>query len=237
MAIENGNYIKLSYTGSVNGVPFDATGVDEAKKAGIFRENAMYGPVVVKVGVGRVLPGVDEDLVGKEIGREYTVVVPAAKAFGEHKKADMKAIDKKTLPQKVSVLDCVTVEGREGIVVNKVGGRYLVDFNHPLAGQAVSYVYKIEALVEDPIEMLAGTIRLFTGREMKVCNVPKDFVSIEIPPMMAMYNQNWTMTEYLITQEAFGLFPEIAAVKFVETFTRPHPKIDGEVEEGGAVPG
>ena len=62
------------------------------------------------------------------------------------------------------MLDRVTVEGREGVVVNKVGNRYLVDFNHPLAGQEVTYVYKIEEMVEDPIAKLAGTIRLFTGR-------------------------------------------------------------------------
>ena len=94
MAIENGNYVKLSYTGSVNGAPFDTTDAEEAKKAGIFRENALYGPVVVKVGAGHVLPGVDEDLAGKEIGQEDTVVVPPEKAVGEHKKDELKAVDK-----------------------------------------------------------------------------------------------------------------------------------------------
>ncbi|HJK34078.1 MAG TPA: peptidylprolyl isomerase, partial [Methanocorpusculum sp.] len=109
--------------------------------------------------------------------------------------------------------------------------RYLVDFNHPLAGQEVTYVYKIEEIVEDPIAKLAGTIRLFTGREMKVSNAHKNFVSVEVPTMMAMYNQNWMMTEYMITQEAFGLFPEIESVKFVETFPRPNLKVDEPAEE------
>lgn len=231
MALENGNYIKLSYTGSVNGAPFDTTDAEEAKKAGIFRENAVYGAAVVKVGAGHVLPGVDEDLVGKEIGTEYTVLVPAAKAFGEHKKDELKAVDRKALPEKVSMLDRVTVEGREGVVVNKIGSRYLVDFNHPLAGQDLTYVYTIESMVEDPIEKLAGTIRLFTGRAMKVSNAHKSFISIEVPPMMAMYNQNWMMTEYMMTQEAFGLFPEIESVKFVETFPRPNLKTDEAAEE------
>jgi hypothetical protein len=111
-------------------------------------------------------------------------------------------------------------------VVNKIGNRYLVDFNHPLAGQDVTYVYTIEEIVENPIEKLAGTIRLFIGREMKISNAHKNFISIDVPPMMTMYNQNWMMTEYMITQEAFNLFPEIEAVKFVETFPRPSPKID-----------
>lgn len=230
MAIQNGDYIKLTYTGSVNGSAFDTTDVEEAKKAGIFRENALYGPAVVKVGAGHVLPGVDEDLAGKEIGQEYTVVVSAEKGFGEHKKDDLKAVDKKVLPQKVAVLDRVTVEGREGVVVNKVGSRYLVDFNHPLAGQELTYTYKIESFVEDPTEKLAGVIRLFTGHEMKVSNAHASFVSIEVPPMMAMYNRNWMMTQYMITREAFDAFPEIESVKFVETFPRPEKKVEEQPE-------
>ena len=41
MAIENGNYVKLSYTGSVNGAPFDTTDAEEAKKAGILASPAV----------------------------------------------------------------------------------------------------------------------------------------------------------------------------------------------------
>ena len=124
------------------------------------------------------------------------------------------------------MFDRVTVEGCEGVVVNKIGNHYLVDFTHPLAGQDLTYVYTIESVVEDPIEKLSGTIRLFTDREMKVSNAHKEFVSVAVPPMMAMYNQNWMMTEYMITQEAFALFPEIESVKFVETFPRPNLKAE-----------
>ncbi|ABN07318.1 peptidylprolyl isomerase, FKBP-type [Methanocorpusculum labreanum Z] len=228
MAIENGTYIKLSYTGSVNGVPFDTTDAEVAKTAGIFREKALYGPAVVKVGAGHVLPGVDEDLAGKEIGTEYTLVLPAAKAFGEHKTEEMKAFDKKTFEKKPEVFERVTIEGREGVVVNKVGNRYIVDFNHPLAGQEVSYVYTIEGVVEDGAEKLAGIIKLLTGRDMKVDAEDKTFVSIEIPAMMAMYNQNWLMTQYMVSQEAFAIFPEIENVKFVESFPRPNYKTEEE---------
>ncbi|HJK01426.1 MAG TPA: peptidylprolyl isomerase [Methanocorpusculum sp.] len=231
MAIENGDYIRLNYTGSVNGNTFDTTNAELAKKAGIFRENAMYNPIVVKVGAGHVLPGLDEDLIGKEIGKEYTIIIPAEKAFGEHKKDEVKAVDKRALPQKVSILERVRVDGREGVVINKIGNRYLLDFNHPLAGKEVTYIYKIEEIVEDTLERLSGTIRLFTGRAMNVNNAHRQFVSVEIPPMMAMYNQNWMMTKYMITQEAFDLFPEIESVKFIETFPRKNIKDNESPEE------
>lgn len=228
MAIENGTYIKLSYTGSVNGVPFDTTDAEAAKTAGIFREKAIYGPSIVKVGAGHLLPGVDADLAGKEIGKEYTLVVPAEKAFGEHKKEELKAIDKKAFEKKPELFERVTIEGRDGVVVNKVGSRYIVDFNHPLAGQDVAYVYTIEGVVEDDTEKLAGMIRLLTGREMKVSAEDKTFVSIEVPAMMSMYNQNWLMTQYMVSQEAFAIFPEIENVKFVESFPRPNYKTEEE---------
>ncbi|MCQ2501186.1 MAG: FKBP-type peptidyl-prolyl cis-trans isomerase [Lachnospiraceae bacterium] len=229
MVIEAGNYIKLNYTGSVNGVPFDTTDAEAAKKGNIFREGFNYAPSIVKVGAGQVLAGVDEDLLGKEVGTEYKVVIPAAKAFGEHNKDEVKALDKKAFDHKPELFERLVVEGREGVVVNKIGSRYLVDFNHPLAGQEVEYVYTIEEVVTDPVECLAGTIKLLTGREMKVSNAHKDSVYIEVPAMIAMYNQNWFMTQYMIMQDALELFPEVDAVKFVESF--PRPKKEGEEEE------
>ncbi len=234
MVIEKGNYIKLTYTGTVNGVPFDTTDAEAAKKGHFFREGFTYSPAVVKVGSGHVLAGVDEDLVGKETGKEYKVTIPAAKAFGEHKKDDVKAIDKKTFQNKPELYERVTVEGREGMVVNKIGNRYLVDFNHPLAGQSVDYTYKIEAVVTDPVECLEGTIKLITGHDMKVRNAHEKFVTVEVPAMVAMYNQNWFMTQYMIMQDAFTLFPAVESVKFVETF--PRPRAEGGAEEKNETP-
>ncbi|MDO5845295.1 MAG: FKBP-type peptidyl-prolyl cis-trans isomerase [Methanocorpusculum sp.] len=221
MAIENGTYIKLTYTGSVNGVPFDTTEAEVAKEGKIFREGFSYGPAIVKVGAGHLLKGVDEELVGKEIGTEYTIDIAPEKAFGEHKSEDVKAVDKKALDHKPELFERITVEGREGVIVNKVGSRYVVDFNHPLAGQTVHYTFTIESIVEDAAECLAGTIKLLTGREMKVGTAHEKFVSVEVPAMVAMYNQNWFMTQYMIMQEAFELFPAIESVKFIETFPRP----------------
>jgi len=229
MAVENGTYIKVTYTGSINGVPFDTTDEEAAKKGNIFREGFKYTPAIVKVGAGRLLKGLDEELVGKEIGKEYTVSLPPEKAFGEHKKEEVEAIDKKELDHKPELYERIVVNGREGLVANKVGNRYVIDFNHPLAGQTVDYTYKIEGIVEDPKEAFEGTIKLITGNEMNVKTTQKD-VTVTIPTMIAMYNRNWFMTQYLLTQEAFELFPEIENVKFVESFPRPKKQEDEKKE-------
>lgn len=231
MAIQKGDYITLSYTGFVEGVPFDTTDAEEAKKGNMFKETATYAPIVVKVGGGHLVPGLDADLAGKEIGQEYTVTIEPKDGFGPHKDEDVKAIDKKGFEEKPELYERVTVDGRSGIVVNKIGSRYLVDFNHPLAGKELVYTYKIESLVEDPIEKLTGLIHLFTGETLKISKAHDSFLSIEVPPFLSLYAQNWMMTRYMINHEAFELFPEIESVKYVETVSRPSPKPEGVSEE------
>ena len=49
MAIENGTYIKLSYTGSVNGVPFDTTDAEVAKTAEIYTWLKKYYRILIFV--------------------------------------------------------------------------------------------------------------------------------------------------------------------------------------------
>ena len=66
MAIKDGDFIKLSYSGSVNENIFDTTDAAEAKSAGIHSPNAIYGPVTICVGQKHVILGLDEELVGKD---------------------------------------------------------------------------------------------------------------------------------------------------------------------------
>ena len=91
MAIKEGDFIRLSYTGSVGDRVFDTTDEAESQKAGIHSQNAVYGPVTVCVGQKHVIIGLDEELVGKKAGAEGTVTVPPEKAFGER---DMKKLSR-----------------------------------------------------------------------------------------------------------------------------------------------
>ena len=62
MAITEGDYIKLEYTGSVDGIVFDSTSAEKAREAGIENPSAAYGPIMVRVGSGHVIPGLDDAL-------------------------------------------------------------------------------------------------------------------------------------------------------------------------------
>jgi len=94
MAIQEGDFIKLSYSGSVNEEIFDTTDESEAKSAGIHSPNAIYGPVTICVGQKHVILGLDEELVGKEAGAEGDVVVAPDKAFGDRDPKRIKSFPK-----------------------------------------------------------------------------------------------------------------------------------------------
>ncbi len=70
MTIKDGDFVKLSYTGTANGLVFDTTDEEEAKTAGIHSPSAIYGPVTICVGQKHVITGLDEELVGKKVGTE-----------------------------------------------------------------------------------------------------------------------------------------------------------------------
>ena len=100
MAIKEGDFIRLSYNGTVNGSVFDTTHEDEAKKAGIHSKNAIYGPVTICVGQKHVILGLDEELVGKKAGAEGTVTVEPAKAFGERDPKKLQSFPKNKFSEK-----------------------------------------------------------------------------------------------------------------------------------------
>ncbi len=100
MAIKEGDFIRLSYTGKVGDNVFDTTSEDEAKKAGIHSPNAIYGPVTICVGQKHVILGLDEELVGKKAGAEGTVTVAPDKAFGERDPKRIKSFPKNQFKEK-----------------------------------------------------------------------------------------------------------------------------------------
>src|SRR5512137_1520521 len=153
MAIKDGDFIRLSYTGKVGDNVFDTTNEDEAKKAGIHSQNAGYGPVTICVGQKHVILGLDEELVGKETGTQGSVTVTPDKAFGQRDPKRVKSFPKNQFKEKpVRGMPVRMEEQGEGTVVDVIGSKVIVDFNAPLAGQTLTYEYRSEEMVREPID-------------------------------------------------------------------------------------
>lgn len=135
MVIKNGDFIKLSYSGSVNETVFDTTDGAEAKSAGIHSPNAIYGPVTICVGQKHVILGLDEELAGKNAGDSGDIVVLPEKAFGDRDPKRIQSFPKNQFKEKpVRGMPVKMEEMGEGTVVDVIGSKVIVDFNPPLAG-------------------------------------------------------------------------------------------------------
>ena len=230
MPIENGDFIRLSYTGTVAGTIFDTTDEDQARDAGIHNPQGGYGPVTIHVGSHHVIVGLDEALPGKEVGYEGEIDVPPEKAFGEHDANKVEAYNKNSFKDKPRKGGHVKIDDKgDGTVVDVIGNRVLVDFNHPFAGKTLHYSFKIEENVDAPEEQFQGLIKLYAGREMDL-KIEDGKATIDLPPGIN-YDRRWVLWRSRIIHEAFEYIKDVNEIVLVETFHRPEEKSPDEEPE------
>jgi len=223
MTIKDGDFVKLSYTATANGLVFDTTDEEEAKTAGIHSPAAIYGSVTICVGQKHVITGLDEELVGKKVGTEADVTVPPEKAFGERDSKKVQSYPKNKFKDKPVRGMRINVEDQgEGVVVDVIGSRVIVDFNAPLAGQTLSYHYKIEEVVSNSLEQFKGIIRLYASKDMEVTH-DKGKATVTLPPGIN-YDRRWLLWRGRIIHEGFETIADISEITLVETYKRPEKK-------------
>jgi FKBP-type peptidyl-prolyl cis-trans isomerase 2 len=158
MTIKKNDYIEVTYTGKIKGedTVFDTTDADVAKKSNFYDAKVTYKPVVVCIGKHHLIKGLDEQIVGKTMGK-YTFQVKDVDGFG---KKDPKLL--KLMP--ISLFNKeqvkpfpgleVNIDDNLGIVKNVSGGRVIVDFNHPLASKDLEYDIEIIRIVDSTEEKI-----------------------------------------------------------------------------------
>jgi FKBP-type peptidyl-prolyl cis-trans isomerase SlyD len=223
MPIQNGDFIRLMYTGSTEGRIFDTTDEAAAKTAGVYNASAAYGPVTICVGSKHVILGLDEEVVGKEAGYSGTVTVAPEKAFGERDPKRLQSFPKSKFKEKpVRGMSVTMDELGEGTVLDVIGARVIVDFNAPLAGMTLSYKYTIEEKVEDPLAQFQGLIRLYAGRDIDA-SLDDGKVTITLPPGIT-YDRRWLLWRGRIIHEGFELINGISEITLLENYKRPEKK-------------
>ncbi len=99
-------------------------------------------------GYGNTLPGIERALEGQEKGFTTTVTLQPSLAFGERDESLVTSIPKKDFPPGVKVggqLEGHDDQGRRQVfTVTKIkGDTVLLDGNHPLAGQDLTFTLKV----------------------------------------------------------------------------------------------
>ncbi|MBW2993721.1 peptidylprolyl isomerase [Candidatus Woesearchaeota archaeon] len=166
--IKKGDFVEVEYTGKIKEIDevFDTTNEELAKETGLHNPHMVYGPVAVCIGEARILKGIDDELIGKETGKDYKIELSPEKGFGKKDAKLFKVIPFSTFKKNKIVPEQgmqVNIDGMMGIIKRATGGRCMVDFNHPLAGKTLVYDIKVNKIVADDSEKIKSFLRLELG--------------------------------------------------------------------------
>ena len=111
------------------------------------------GPVSLNfiAGYEQILPGLEQRLLGLAQGAESEFVIPAAEAFGEHDKSQVRTRTFEEFPNGRSLEAGKWVVATHELtqsqytyyVKDKTDDAVVLDFNHPLAGKDLHYRVKV----------------------------------------------------------------------------------------------
>lgn len=173
MPIKKHDFVELDYTGSIKETNeiFDTTIEKIAKDANVFSQGAQYKPVIICVGEHHILPGIDEFLIGKDVG-VHKIELSCDKAFGKKSAELIRMLPQKRFEeQKIQPMPGLrlNIDGAVGIIKSVSSGRVVLDFNHPLAGRDVLYELSVKRVVADKREQVSSLLGILLGiKEPKV---------------------------------------------------------------------
>ncbi len=92
----------------------------------------------------------------------------------------------------------------------------------PWPAQTLTYEYKIEELVTDPLEQLKGLVRLYSGKDLEI-GMDGSKATITLPPGI-IYDRRWLLWRGRIIHEGFEFISGISEIVLVESFKKPEKK-------------
>ena len=137
-----GDTVRIHYTGTLNdGSTFDSS---EGRQ-----------PLEFTVGAGQIIPGLDREIAGMNVGDSRDVKVDSSEAYGPHDAQKVQVVPRSAMPQEVEVAPGMQLQARtpDGqtvpLIVTKVEEQEVtVDANHPLAGQDLNFAGELVEIVK-----------------------------------------------------------------------------------------
>jgi peptidylprolyl isomerase len=148
MAVKSGDVVQVHYLGTLaDGTVFDSS---EGRE-----------PLSFTVGSGQIIPGFEAAVIDLEPGGKVTVTIAAEDAYGpripelEHA---VKVDDFGTEPYVGGMVNLVSPDGDEmpGRIVAIEGDDVFLDFNHPLAGEVLTFEIELVGVGDETPAADAG---------------------------------------------------------------------------------
>lgn len=228
MVLQIGDFVRIDYVGKIkeSGKVFDTTLKKIAKEHGIYDEKFKFKPAPIVVGAGHVIKGLDEALVGMEVGEKKIVEIPPEKAYGERNPNLVKVLPLKEFKRRgITPIPGMRVEidGKIGKIQSVGGGRVRVDFNYELAGKVLEY----EVTVREKINKTEEKVRLLLEFHMPYAK-PNDHdikikdgkVEITLADVTKIKSESM-LAKHMIAKDIFKFIEGINEIEFKEIFKKP----------------
>ncbi len=128
---QDGDLVEVHYTGTLDdGSEFDSS--------------VGRSPLEFVVGSGQVIPGFDDAVRGLKVGDSRTVRIEPTDAYGEYDPSFVLEFPADSAPEGLQAGDRVTLNNGQPAVVLEVTDEIIrIDANHPLAGEALTFVIEL----------------------------------------------------------------------------------------------
>ena len=211
MIMQKKDFVEIEFTGKIkDGDVFDSNIKEDLAK---INPKETPRPFIFCLGEGMFLKGVEDFLIGKEIGK-YTINLSPENAFGPRIPSFIQMIPMKIFrEQRVNpaVGAVFNFDGRIAKVLSVSSGRVMVDFNSPLAGKDVIYDVKVIRKVEDINEKVKSFLNFLFRRDLKFSIVDKKVI-IESEKNMIKFIEMFQEK----FKEVFGLDLEVKEIPAFE---------------------
>ena len=244
MAIENGDFVRVNFTGKTKETDevFDTTYDEIAQEAGIFDENKTYKAIPIVVGGNHLLPAIEEAIIGLEEGESKHVEVDAENAFGQRNPKLIQLVPMREFKRQGMTPYPgmrITSDGNTGRIMTVNGGRVKVDFNHELAGKDLVYDVEVTEIIEDENEKIKSMIELhYSNPNVDVDKTEIDIkdgvANIKLDEMSKFDQQSYmdiTFARFRIAKDIWDNVEGITKVNFVDEFEKKEETEDEEDEE------
>ena len=238
--MEDGAIIHVDYDlfSGETGDLIETTREEIAKEHEMHQEGRSYTPMVCIVGTGNLIAGFEAVLKDAKVGKEVEVEIAPADAYGEKDASLVETISIDKLrravqdPNSLYLGAPVNINGRQGYLSYLAAGRARIDYNHPMAGKTLKYVFTVIKEVKGKEDKVLGLLESNSGHSGFEVSFKGDDLSIILPQAM-LFDTNAAMLKFrLVTMIRDAV--ECGKVSFVEVHEpRVIPDLDGDDDGNG----
>lgn len=150
--IENGDTVAVNYTLSVSsGEVKDTSFKDIAEKNGIVTTGRTYEPLVFTLGQKKMIPGFEQGVLGMKANENKKITVDPEQWYGTRNDKLIQMVSGSVFKDAgiaPKVGDVFNFQFAPGKVLSLSGDMIEIDFNHPLAGETLTFDVTIVSITK-----------------------------------------------------------------------------------------